>query len=206
MIRLGVLSDFSGPYRDWSGPTTLACVSQAVAEAMAAHPGLKVEVVQADHQNKPDVGANTVRQWFDQRGVDAVVDANNSAVGLAVAGVAKEKNKVFLASGASTAALTGAQCTPNTVHWTYDTYMLAKATSQAMVKGGGDSWFFITADYAFGHLMERDTASFIQRGRRPGARQRALPLPAPPTSPPSCCRRRPAAPRCSAWRMPGRIW
>ncbi|MFZ4409566.1 MAG: ABC transporter substrate-binding protein [Paracraurococcus sp.] len=167
VIRLGVLSDFSGPYRDWSGPTTLACVNQAVAEATAAYPSLRVEVVQADHQNKTDVGANTVRQWFDQRGVDAVIDANNSAVGLAVAGVAKEKDKVFLASGASTAALTGAQCTPNTVHWTYDTYMLAKATSQAMVKGGGESWFFITADYAFGHMIESQATQFIgQAGGR----------------------------------------
>ena len=161
VIRLGVLSDFSGPYRDWSGPTTLACVNQAVAEATAAYPGLRVEVLQADHQNKTDVGANTVRQWFDQRDVDAVVDCNNSAVGLAVSGVAREKNKVFLASGASTAALTGAQCSPNTVQWTYDTYMLAKATSQAMVKAGGESWFFITADYAFGHQIERDATGFI---------------------------------------------
>ena len=161
VIRLGVLSDFSGPYRDWSGPTTLACVNQAVAEATAAYPGLRVEVLQADHQNKTDVGANTAREWFDRRDVDAVVDCNNSAVGLAVAGVAREKNKVFLASGASTAALTGAQCTPNTVHWTYDTYMLAKATSQAMVKGGGASWYFITADYAFGHTIESQASQFI---------------------------------------------
>ena len=162
VIRLGVLSDFSGPYRDWSGPTTLACVQQAAAEAMAAHPGLRVELLQADHQNKTDIGANTVRQWFDQREVDAVVDVNNSAVGLAVSGVAREKNKVFLASGASTAALTGAQCSPNTVQWTYDTYMLSKATSTAMVKDGGTSWFFITADYAFGHIIEREARGFIE--------------------------------------------
>jgi branched-chain amino acid transport system substrate-binding protein len=176
-IRLGALSDFSGPYRDWSGPTTLACVNQAVAEATAAYPGLKVEVLQADHQNKTDVGANTVRQWFDQRDVDAVVDCNNSAVGLAVSGVAREKNKVFLASGASTAALTGAQCSPNTVQWTYDTYMLAKATSQAMVKAGGESWFFITADYAFGHQIEKDATGFIAEagGRVLGAARYPFP-------------------------------
>ncbi len=176
-IRLGVLSDFSGPYRDWSGPTTLACVNQAVAEATAAYPGLKVEVLQADHQNKTDVGANTVRQWFDQRDVDAVVDCNNSAVGLAVSGVAREKNKVFLASGASTAALTGTQCSPNTVQWTYDTYMLAKATSQAMVKAGGESWFFITADYAFGHQIEKDATGFIAEagGRVLGAARYPFP-------------------------------
>jgi branched-chain amino acid transport system substrate-binding protein len=163
VIRLGVLSDFSGPYRDWSGPTTLACVQQAVEGMRQLQPGLRVELLQADHQNKTDVGVNTVRQWFDQRDVDAVVDCNNSAVGLAVAGIAREKNKVFLASGASTAALTGAQCTPNTVHWTYDTYMLAKATSQAMVRDGGESWFFITADYAFGHQIEREARQFIEQ-------------------------------------------
>ena len=163
VIRLGVMSDFSGPYRDWSGPTTLACVNQAAAEMRRMHPGLRIEVLQADHQNKPDVGANTAREWFDRREVDAIVDVNNSAVGLAVSGVAREKNKVFLASGASTAALTGAQCSPNTVHWTYDTYMLAKSTSQSMVRNGGDSWFFITADYAFGHQIERDATQFVQQ-------------------------------------------
>ncbi len=162
VIRLGVMSDFSGPYRDWSGPTTLACVNQAVKEMRQMHPALRIEVLQADHQNKPDVGANTARQWFDQREVDAIVDVNNSAVGLAVNNVAREKNKVFLASGASTAALTGEQCSPNTVHWTYDTYMLAKSTCQAMVRNGGDSWFFITADYAFGHQIERDAMRFIK--------------------------------------------
>jgi branched-chain amino acid transport system substrate-binding protein len=171
VIRLGVMSDFSGPYRDWSGPTTLACVNQAVKEMRQMHPSLRIEVLQADHQNKPDVGANTARQWFDQREVDAIVDVNNSAVGLAVNNVAREKNKVFLASGASTAALTGEQCSPNTVHWTYDTYMLAKSTSQAMVRNGGDSWFFITADYAFGHQIERDAMRFIEEagGRVLGA-------------------------------------
>ncbi len=171
VIRLGVMSDFSGPYRDWSGPTTLACVNQAAAEMRLQHPNLRIEVLQADHQNKPDVGANTAREWFDRREVDAIIDVNNSAVGLAVSGVAREKNKVFLASGASTAALTGAQCSPNTVHWTYDTYMLAKSTSQAMVRNGGDTWFFITADYAFGHQIERDATQFVQQagGRVLGA-------------------------------------
>jgi branched-chain amino acid transport system substrate-binding protein len=163
VIRLGVLSDFSGPYRDWSGPTTLACVQQAVDEMRQLRPELRVEILQADHQNKTDIGVNTVRQWFDQRDVDAVVDVNNSAVGLAVSGVTREKNKVFLASGASTAALTGTQCSPNIVQWTYDTYMLAKATSTAMVRAGGDSWYFITADYAFGHQIEREARQFIEQ-------------------------------------------
>ena len=170
-IRLGVMSDFPGPYRDWSGSATLACVNQAVAETRRMRPDLRVEVLQADHHNKPDVGANTAREWFDRREVDAIIDVNNSAVGLAVSSVAREKNKVFLASGASTAALTGAQCSPNTVHWTYDTYMLAKSTSQSMVRNGGDTWFFITADYAFGHQIERDATQFVQQagGRVLGA-------------------------------------
>ncbi len=162
-IRLGVLSDFSGPYRDWSGPTTLACVLQAVEEMRALRPELRVEVIQADHQHKPDVGANLAREWFDRREVDAIVDVNNSAVGLAVHAMAREKNKVFLASGASTAALTAEQCSPNTVHWTYDTYMLAKSTSSAMVRAGGDSWFFVTADYTFGHQLERDGRRFVEQ-------------------------------------------
>jgi branched-chain amino acid transport system substrate-binding protein len=162
VIRLGVMSDYSGPYRDWSGPTNLACVQQAVEEFRAARPDIAVEVINADHQNKTDVGANVVREWFDRRDVDAVVDVNNSAVGLAVNNVVRDKNKVFLCSGASTAALTGEQCSPNTVQWTYDTYMLAKAMSTAMVRAGGDSWFFITADYAFGHQIERDARRFIE--------------------------------------------
>jgi len=161
VIRLGVMSDYSGPYRDWSGPTNLACVQQAVEEFRAQRADIPVEVINADHQNKTDVGANIVREWFDRRDVDAVVDVNNSAVGLAVNNVVRDKNKVFLCSGASTAALTGEQCSPNTVQWTYDTYMLAKATSTAMVKAGGDTWYFIVADYAFGHQIERDAQRFI---------------------------------------------
>lgn len=163
VIRLGVLSDFSGSYRDWSGPTTLACVQQAVEEMLAMRPELRVEVIQADHQNKTDVGANVAREWFDRRGVDAIVDVNNSAVGLAVHGVAREKDRIFLASGASTAALTGPQCSPNTIQWTYDTYMLAKSTSAATVRAGGDTWFFITADYAFGHQIESDARRFVEQ-------------------------------------------
>jgi branched-chain amino acid transport system substrate-binding protein len=120
-------------------------------------------VVSADHQNKADVGASVAREWFDRSGVDLIVEATNSAVALAVAGVAKEKNKVYCNSGAATSDLTGAQCNSNTIHWAYDTYMLAKSTGGAMVKAGGDSWFFITADYAFGHALQRDTTAFIEQ-------------------------------------------
>ena len=159
VIRLGVLTDMSGPYRDTTGPGSVALTQQAVQDFGSR--GFTVEVLQGDHQNKPDVGASIARQWFDQ-GVDAVVDLPTSSVALAVNQIAREKNKVHLNSGAATSDLTAAQCSPNTVHWTYDTYMLAKSTGAAIVKTGGDSWFFITADYAFGHALECDTSNFVK--------------------------------------------
>jgi len=158
-IRIGVLNDQSGPYRDDGGPTGAVCVRQAVQEF--GDKGFNVEVLVADHQNKPDIGAGVARQWFDRDGVDAVVDVPTSSVALAVNTVCREKNKVMLNSGAATADLTGTQCSPNTVHWTYDTYMLARSTGGAMVKAGGDTWFFITADYVFGQQLQRDTAAFV---------------------------------------------
>jgi branched-chain amino acid transport system substrate-binding protein len=160
-LKIGVLNDMSGLYRDISGPTSVACVRQAVQD-FGNRGGLTVEVVSADHQNKPDVGSNIARQWFDRDGVDVIVDVPTSSVALAVAGVVKEKNKVYLNSTAASADLTGPACTPNTVHWTYDTWMLARSTGGAMVKAGGDTWFFITADYAFGHALERDTGNFVK--------------------------------------------
>jgi branched-chain amino acid transport system substrate-binding protein len=159
-LRIGVMNDQSGPYRDDGGPTGVICVRQAVQE-FAASAGFPVEVLSADHQNKPDVGAGIARQWFDQDGVDAIVDVPTSSVALAVNTVCREKNKVLLDNGAATTDLTGAQCSPNTVHWTYDTYMLAKSTGGAMVRSGGDSWYFITADYVFGQQLQRDTSRFV---------------------------------------------
>jgi len=159
-LKLGVLNDQSGVYRDISGPTSVACVRQAVQDFGAQ--GFAVEVLSGDHQNRPDVGSNIARQWIDRDGVDVIIDVPNSAVALAVNGVAREKNKVYLNSTAATADLTGPACSPNTVHWTYDTWMLARSTGGAMVKAGGDSWFFITADYAFGHALERDTGNFVK--------------------------------------------
>ena len=160
VLRIGVLNDESGPYRDDGGPTSAICVRQAVAEFAAQ--GFTVDVRVADHQNKPDVGAGIARQWFDQDGVDAIVDVPTSSVALAVASVCKEKNKVMLNNGAASTDLTGAQCSPNTVHWTYDTYMLARSTGGAMVRAGGDTWFFITADYVFGQQLQRDTTHFVE--------------------------------------------
>ncbi len=159
-IRIGVLNDQSGLYRDITGPTAVACTRQAIQDFGAA--GFQVEVVVADHQNRPDVGVALARQWYDRDGVDVIIDVPNSAVALAVSGVTREKNKVCLNTSAATADLTGPQCSPNTVQWTFDTWMLAKSTGGAMVKAGGDSWFFITADYAFGHALERDTTNFVR--------------------------------------------
>lgn len=160
-IKLGVLTDMSGPYRDLAGPGSTMSATLAVEE-VAASLGLKVEIVSADHQNKADVGVSVAKQWIDVDGVDAILDVANSAVSLAIAGVCKEKDRVFLASGGATSDLTAGPCTPNTVHWTYDTYMLAKSTGGALVKAGGDSWFFMTADYAFGAALERDVGNFVK--------------------------------------------
>src|SRR5947209_5682804 len=161
VLRLGVLTDLSGPYRDTAGPGSVACTQQAAEEAQATFPGLRVEVLQADHQNKPDVGAALARQWFDRDGVDAVVDVPNSTVGLAVAEVTREKDKVFLVSGAVTADLTGPRCAPTSGHWTADTYMLARSNGGALVKAGRKTWFFLTANYAFGQALQRDATAFI---------------------------------------------
>lgn len=160
-LKIGCLTDMSGPYKDLAGPGAVAAVQQALEEFGVAGKGIKVEVLSADHLNKPDVGATVARQWFDRDGVDLIVEVANSGVALAVAGVAREKNKVYINSGAATSDLTASACNANTIHWVYDTYMLAQSTGGAMVKAGGDSWFFITADYAFGKALQRDTTDFV---------------------------------------------
>jgi branched-chain amino acid transport system substrate-binding protein len=160
-LKIGVLTDLSGPYKDLGGPLATECARLAVADFGAAAKGIQVEILQADHQNKPDIGAEVARQWFDRDGVDVILDVPNSGVSLAIAGVAREKNKVFMADGPATSDLTGSKCNANTIHWVYDTWMLAHSTGGALVKSGGDSWYFITADYAFGHALQRDTTGFI---------------------------------------------
>jgi len=159
-IRIGSLSDQSGPYRDNTGPTGVACARQAVQEFAAAH-GLNVEVLVADVQNKPDLTAEICRQWFDRDGVDMVFDGAASPCALVINSIAREKNKVCLNTVSASTDLTGAQCSPNTVHWTYDTYMVARSTGGAMVQAGGDSWFFITANYGFGLQLQAQTAGFV---------------------------------------------
>ena len=161
-VKIGVMTDMSGLYADLGGPGSVAAAKLAIQDFNPAAHGMNVEMVTGDMQNKPDVGANLARQWYDVDGVDMIVDVPNSGVALAVNEVAREKNKAFLVSGAASSDLTGAKCSPNTIHWTYDTWMLANGTGKALVKTGGDTWFFITADYAFGHALERDTTAVVQ--------------------------------------------
>ncbi len=161
-VKVGVLNDRSGIYSDLAGEGSVIAAHMAVEDFKAAEKGIKVDIVSADHQNKPDIGSTIARQWYDQDGVDAILDVPTSSVALAVSQVTREKNKVFIVSGAGASDITGAQCSPNTIHWTYDTYSLAKGTAGAMVKNGGKSWFFLTADYAFGHALERDAAAIVK--------------------------------------------
>ena len=160
-VKIGVLNDMSSLYADIGGPNSVAAVKMAVEDSGLTKKGWKIEVLSGDHQNKPDVGTNIARQWIDNDKVDAIADTPSSGVALAVSNLVKEKNVVMLNSGAATADLTGQACTPNTVSFTYDTYMLANGTGKALTKAGGDSWFFLTADYAFGHALERDTSAVV---------------------------------------------
>ena len=161
VIKIGVLNDQSSLYADLGGQGSVNAVKLAIEDFKAKEKGLTVEVIFADHQNKPDVGSQIARKWIDSEGVDMIIDTPNSGVALAVSEVVREKGKVFINSGAASSDLTGPKCTPNTVHWTYDTWMLANGTGNAIVKTGGDSWFFLTADYAFGHALERDTEAVV---------------------------------------------
>jgi branched-chain amino acid transport system substrate-binding protein len=161
-IKIGVLNDRSGTYADLSGEGSAVAARMAAEDFGAAAKGLNVEVVAADHQNKPDIASSVARQWIDEDGVDVIADVPTSSAALAVSEIVREKDKIFLISGAAASDLTGEKCSPNTVHWTYDTWSLAHGTGAAMVGQGGDTWFFLTADYAFGHALERDTAAVVE--------------------------------------------
>ena len=161
-VKIGVMSDMSSLYADIGGPGSTAAAKLAIADFAKSNPNVKVELVSADHQNKADVGSGVVNKWYDTENVDLVIDVPNSGVALAVSQIAATKNKVFIVSGAAASDLTGPKCNANTIHWTYDTWMLANGTGKALVKTGGDSWFFLTADYAFGHALERDTAAAVE--------------------------------------------
>src|SRR5437588_12750316 len=161
VVKVGSLGDQSGLYADIGGPGSSAAAQMAIEDSGLLAKGWKIELISADHQNKPDVGTNIGKQWIDVEKVDVFVDLASSGVGLAIANLAKEKNVVNLNSGSASSDLTGLQCSPNTVHWVYDTYMLANGTGKALVKSGGDTWFFLTADYAFGQALERDTSAVV---------------------------------------------
>jgi branched-chain amino acid transport system substrate-binding protein len=160
-VKIGVLNDMSSLYADIGGPNSVVAIKMAVEDSGLAKKGWKIDVLSGDHQNKPDVGTNLARQWIDNEKVDVITDTPNSGVALAVSNLVREKNIALLNSGAATADLTGKACTPNTVSFTYDTYMLANGTGKALTKAGGDTWFFLTSDYAFGHALERDTSAVV---------------------------------------------
>ena len=162
-VKIGVLSDMSSLYADIGGPGSVAAAKMAIADFTKDNPNVKVEMIAGDHQNKPDIGSQIANQWYDVDKVDMIVDVPNSGVALAVSQVANQKNKVFIVSGAAASDLTGPKCNANTIHWTYDTWMLANGTGTAIVKTGGNTWFFLTADYAFGHALERDTIAAVEK-------------------------------------------
>ena len=164
VIRIGFITDLSGLYADIDGPAGADAIRMAIADLGGAVAGKKIELLVADHQNKPDVAAAKAREWFDTQGVDMLVGGTNSGTGLAMAKVAQEKKKLFIAIGAGTSALTNEQCSPYTVHYAYDTVALAKGTGGAVVKTGGKSWYFLTADYAFGASLQNDTANVVKAG------------------------------------------
>ena len=161
-IKIGVLNDKTGIYADLAGEGSVIAARMAAEDFGGKAKGIHVEILSADHQNKPDIGVNIVREWIDRQDVDVISDVPGSALALAVSDITREKNRIHLNSGSATADLTGPKCSPNTVHWTYDTWALAHGTGKAMVEQGGDTWFFLTADYAFGHAMERDTAAVVE--------------------------------------------
>ncbi|MCP1833856.1 branched-chain amino acid transport system substrate-binding protein [Bradyrhizobium sp. USDA 4532] len=161
VAKVGALGDQSGLYQDIGGPGSTVAAQMAIEDSGLLAKGWKIDLISADHQNKPDVAVNIGKQWIDVEKVDVFVDLAASNVGLAIANLSKEKNVVNLNSGSASSDLTGAQCSPNTVHWVYDTYMLANGTGKALVKSGGDTWFFLTADYAFGQALERDTSAVV---------------------------------------------
>jgi len=162
VIRIGFITDMSGVYSDIDGPAGVEAIRMAIADAGGEINGKKIELVTADHQNKADIASSRAREWFDQEGLDLLVGGTNSATNLAMAAVAAEKKKPFISIGAGASDLTNAQCTPYTVHYAYDTVALARGTGSAVVKDGGKSWFFLTADYAFGHALARDTIAVVK--------------------------------------------
>jgi branched-chain amino acid transport system substrate-binding protein len=161
VLRVGIITDMSGQYKDGNGPGSVIAAQMAAEEIGGAVAGRKIEIISGDHQNKPDIASSIVREWIDNQHVDVIAEGVNSAVALAIMNVTAERNKPFLISGAGSSDITGKNCTPTSIHWTYDTYASSNATAKAIVKRGGKSWFFLTADYAFGHALERDASKMV---------------------------------------------
>jgi branched-chain amino acid transport system substrate-binding protein len=201
IVKIGILTDMSGVYSDFGGPGSVAAAKLAVEDFGAAAKGIKVEIVGGDHQNKPDVGSNIAGIWFDVDKVDVIVDVPNSGVALAVSEIARQKNKLFLVSGAAASDLTGAKCNANTIHWTYDTWSVANGTGKATVKIGGDTWFFLTVDYAGGYALESNAVAVIEASGGKVLAKSAT-LSTPTTSLPSSCRLKPPEPRWLDSPMP----
>ncbi|MGZ5250303.1 MAG: ABC transporter substrate-binding protein [Caldimonas sp.] len=162
VIKIGLITDMSSLYADIDGPAGVEAIKMAVADMGGAINGKKIEVLYADHQNKADVAAAKAREWFDTQGLDMLIGGTNSGTALAMAKVAAEKKKPFIVVGAASSALTNEQCNPYTLHWAYDTVALAKGTGNAVVKAGGKTWYFLTADYAFGAQLQNDTAAVVK--------------------------------------------
>ena len=203
VVKIGVLTDMNGPASTPTGQGSVTAAQMAVDDFGGKVLGKPISVIVGDHQLKPDIGAGIARRWYDTEQVDLIVDVPVSAVGLAVQNVANEKKKLFITHSTGTADFHGKFCSPYAIQWVFDTHALAVGTAQAVVKRGGDSWFFITDDYAFGHSLERDASAVDHRQWRQGAGLGAAAASRPPTSPLSCCRRRPPRPRSSA-SPPGR--
>lgn len=163
VVKIGVLTDMTGPYADATGPGSVEAVRMAIADFGGKVAGKPIEMVDADHQNKADVGAAIGRRWYENEKVDVIVDFANSAVALAVLELTKQKNKAMLISSAGSSDLTGKHCSPNSVQWTYNTYALANSTARALVKEGAKSWYFVTVDYAFGHALRNDAAKTVEK-------------------------------------------
>ncbi len=204
-VKIGVLNDMSSLYADISGPGSVVAARMAVEDLGGKALGQPVEIISGDHQNKPDVGAAIARQWYDQDGVDLITDVPTSSVALAIEEVSREKKKIVLYSGSASSDITGSKCSPYAAHWTYDTYALAHGTGSAVVKNGGDTWFFLTADYAFGHALENDTAAVVKAsGGKVLGRSSASPMPA--ATPSTRSSRRPSSASSRAGRSSLASW
>lgn len=162
-VKLGVLNDQSGQYADASGPASVEVVKMAIQDFGGKLLGSPIAMISADHQNKPDIGSSIARKWYDTENVNVILDLSNSAVALAVSEITREKNKIMIASSVGTSALTNEKCSPNSFQWSYNTYALARSTAKALVERGGKDWFFLTADYAFGHALEHDATSVVKQ-------------------------------------------